>query len=149
VRVSIPALSIDAGLVDLGVDASGAMQVPTDGASIGWYDRSPTPGQNGPTVLAAHVSWNARPAVFFDLATVQVGQPVTLTRADGAAVTYRVTGVDSYPKDRFPTLQVYGNTTTPQLRLITCGGTFDAAAGHHRDNVVVYAAMDHTAPAPG
>jgi hypothetical protein len=29
----------------------------------------------------------------------------------------------------------------PELRLITCGGTFDAAIGSYLSNVVVYAAQ--------
>jgi hypothetical protein len=32
-------------------------------------------------------------------------------------------------------------TPDPELRLITCGGTFDAATGWHLSNVVVYAAQ--------
>ena len=31
----------------------------------------------------------------------------------------------AYPKDKFPTAEVYGPTPTAELRLITCGGTFD------------------------
>jgi hypothetical protein len=34
---------------------------------------------------------------------------------------------------------VFGNTTKPQLRLITCGGVFDHAAHSYKDNIVVYA----------
>ena len=52
---------------------------------------------------------------------------------------FTVDSVRSYPKDNFPTLQVYGNTTGPELRLITCGGEFDAAQGSYRNNTVVYA----------
>jgi hypothetical protein len=36
---------------------------------------------------------------------------------------------------------VYGPTTTPELRLITCGGPFDDATGHYLDNVVVFARL--------
>jgi len=34
---------------------------------------------------------------------------------------------------------VYGPIPNAELRLITCGGAFDAAAGHYLSNVVVYA----------
>ncbi len=44
-----------------------------------------------------------------------------------------------YPKDAFPTAKVYGPTTRAELRLITCGGTFDRSIGHYRDNIVAYA----------
>ena len=32
-----------------------------------------------------------------------------------------------------------GNVNYPSLRLVTCGGPFDAAKGQDLDNVVVYA----------
>ena len=52
---------------------------------------------------------------------------------------FRVTAVQKYLKDRFPTDQVYGPTPDAELRLITCGGTFDYATGHYLSNTVVYA----------
>ena len=45
------------------------------------------------------------------------------------------------PKTDFPTLDVYGNTDSPELRLITCGGPFDSSAGSYVDNVVVFASQ--------
>jgi hypothetical protein len=37
--------------------------------------------------------------------------------------------------------EVYGDTTGPELRLITCGGVFDGNTHHYRDNVIVYAVL--------
>jgi len=34
---------------------------------------------------------------------------------------------------------VYLPVLRPQLRLVTCGGSFDSSTGHYRDNVVVSA----------
>jgi hypothetical protein len=50
-----------------------------------------------------------------------------------------VTSVQTYPKDHFPTQAVYGATPDAELRLITCGGAFDAATSHYLSNIVVYA----------
>jgi hypothetical protein len=36
---------------------------------------------------------------------------------------------------------VYGPVPTAQLRLITCGGTFDTATGHYLSNVIVFATL--------
>jgi hypothetical protein len=33
---------------------------------------------------------------------------------------------------------VYGDTTDAELRLITCGGRYDAANRNYLDNVIVY-----------
>jgi hypothetical protein len=52
-----------------------------------------------------------------------------------------------HPKDDFPTIDVYGNTDDAQLRLITCGGDFDAGARSYEDNVVVFATLSGTRPA--
>lgn len=47
--------------------------------------------------------------------------------------------MEQYPKDSFPTADVYGDTSEPELRLITCAGVWDTEASSHRDNTVVYA----------
>jgi hypothetical protein len=39
----------------------------------------------------------------------------------------------------FPASAVYGPTPDPELRLITCGGTFDPALGAYLSNTVVFA----------
>ena len=60
-------------------------------------------------------------------------------RSDGTLVEFRVTTVQMYLKDRFPTEAVYGPTPDAEVRLITCGGAFDSATGHYLSNMVVYA----------
>jgi hypothetical protein len=65
---------------------------------------------------------------------------VEVGRQDGSTVEFTVERAEQYGKDSFPTLEVYGNTAGPELRLITCDG-FDPATGTFDDNYVVYAAM--------
>jgi len=59
--------------------------------------------------------------------------------ADGKVLRYKVISVKRYPKSAFPSGAVYGATPDSELRLITCGGVFDAARHSYRDNVVVSA----------
>ncbi|EST26495.1 class F sortase [Streptomyces niveus] len=47
----------------------------------------------------------------------------------------------TYPKDDFPTVEVYRNLDHAGLRLITCGGDFSEADLRYADNVVVYATL--------
>jgi predicted ATP-grasp superfamily ATP-dependent carboligase len=54
-------------------------------------------------------------------------------------LTFRVYAVREYAKAAFPTQVVYAATERPELRLVTCGGHFDARTGHYVDNVVVFA----------
>ena len=84
--------------------------------------------------------------VFFRLNTLKAGDGVFVKRADGTTVEFRVTKVQEYLKDKFPTQDVYGPTPDAELRLITCGGAFDPASGHYLSNIVVYATQVKLAP---
>jgi hypothetical protein len=141
IRLTIPTIDVDTGVIDLGLKPDGTMKVPPDGATAGWYTESPTPGELGPAVLAAHVDWKGAKGVFYDLRRAQPGDEVIVDRADGQTATFTVRRVEQYPKDRFPTEEVYGDVDTAQLRLITCGGDFDGQARSYRDNIVVYAEL--------
>ncbi len=143
VAVSIPAIDVHSALLALGSNPDGTLQVPKPGPdydSAAWFDRSPRPGDPGPAVIEGHVD-SARngPSVFYSLGALEPGDRVEVARADDSTVAFEVYDVRVVPKDDFPTLEVYGNTDGPELRLITCGGPFDRSAGHYEDNVVVFA----------
>ena len=138
--LEVPSIGVRAtGLVNLGLTPSGKMEVPEDAVTAGWYDLGPVPGEPGPAVIAAHVNYKKVDGLFARLHEVAVGDPVTVTRADGTTVGFTAYRVERYAKAEFPTDQVYGNTDGAELRLITCGGDFDQSTGHYRDNVVVFA----------
>lgn len=142
VSVSIPAIGVDSDLLHLGLDPDGSLQVPqgADFDRAAWFDGSPRPGEPGPAVIEGHVSSIDRgPSVFFELTRLQVGDRVEVTRADGSTATFEVYDLQQFPKDSFPTIQVYGNTAGPELRLITCGGTVAESTGRFVDNVIVFA----------
>ncbi|WP_410810059.1 class F sortase [Micromonospora sp. 067-2] len=143
VRVSIPSLKATATTVALGLQPDGAMQVPDSATDVGWFTKAPMPGALGPAVLAGHVNWKGRKGTFFDLGKLTPGAGITVDRKDGSTATFTVTKVEQYPKDHFPTDEVYGATDHAALRLITCGGEFDNATQHYRDNVIVYARLAH------
>lgn len=140
--MQIPAIGVATGeLVRLGLTADRALEVPDDAVTAGWFSLSPTPGEIGPTVVAGHVNYASVPGVFTRLHEMQPGDIITIDRADGTSAVFTTYQVDRYPKAAFPTEQVYGNTENPELRLITCGGGFDEAAGEYLDNVVVFAEL--------
>lgn len=62
-----------------------------------------------------------------------------MARVDGSTAVFRVSRVQTFPKEAFPTAAVYGNLDHPGLRLITCGGSFDRAARSYVDNIVAFA----------
>lgn len=143
VRLDIPALRASTGLVELGLQPDRTMEVPDDAGTAGWFTAAPTPGTLGPAVIAAHVNLDGRPGIFADLATLQPGDTVRVTRADGTVAVFGITSVQQHPKDRFPTEAVYGAIDHAGLRLITCGGDFDSARRSYVDNVVVFARLVH------
>jgi hypothetical protein len=141
VRVRAPAAGIDAPLVRSGLDAVGGLAVPADPSLAGWYARGPRPGDPGPAVLAGHVDWAGRPAVFQGLRRLAPGDEVVVDRADGTSVRFAVDRVVQVGKDAFPAADVYGPVAGAELRLITCGGTFDRATGSYADNVIAFARL--------
>jgi hypothetical protein len=141
VGVRLPGIGVASPLVPLAVDAAGALVPPEDTATAGWFAQGTLPGAVGPAVIAGHVDSYRGPGVFFRLRQTAPGDVVLVDRADGSTVSFTVTGVDSYPKEAFPTDRVYAPTSEPELRLITCGGAFDRSVRSYEDNVVVSARL--------
>jgi len=144
VRLQIAAIGVDSRLMDLGLKSDGSMEVPPRGFPAGWFTGAPTPGELGPAIIAGHVDMKG-PGVFYNLHSLKTGDRVTITRKDGSAPVFRVTRVEQFPKDQFPTKLVYDNIDHAGLRLITCGGTFNRQSGHYEDNIIAFA--DLVAPA--
>lgn len=140
-RVSIPSIEVDAPVVDLARNPDGTLQVP-DWQDAGWFARGPEAGQRGAAVVVGHVDSQEGPAVFYRLDELRSGDAIDIALDDGTGtVRYLVDRIERFPKDAFPTLDVYGLTPGPELRLITCDGEFDSATGHYVDNLVVYATL--------
>jgi hypothetical protein len=129
VYLSIPVIGVHTRLIRLGLTAQGAMQVPTSTSVAGWYTGSPRPGRVGSAVIAGRIDSYRGPGVFFRLRLLRPGDRIYVRHADGTLAVFDVYAEHSYAKDRFPTQRVYGPAPDPELRLITCGGTFDAAIG--------------------
>lgn len=145
-RIEIPSIGVaSTSFVDLGIAADGSITVPGSADEVGFYTGGPTPGQLGPAVLAAHVDSKQGAGIFYRLGAVKVGDVVKVGRADGSTTTFRVDKVATYPKDQFPTEEVYrGDFTRSEIRLVTCGGPFDKVK-HYLDNVVVFAHLESEA----
>ena len=142
VLVTIPRIGVRSRLVKLGLDDQGAMDVPQDPADAGWFTGGPTPGALGPAIIAGHVTWNGAHGVFYRLRTMRPGDQVTVTREDGKTAVFTVSRVARFSKSEFPSRAVYGRIDHAGLRLITCGGTYDAAQHKYQDNVIVFAKLE-------
>nr|WP_245607823.1 class F sortase [Streptomyces hokutonensis] len=141
----IPYLSVDAPVVPLRLGSGRRMSAPPDDdpKRVGWYADGPAPGEQGTAVAVGHLDTMTGPAVFAGLGVLKPGRLIEARRADGRTAVYTVDAVKTYEKAHFPDREVYGARGRPELRLITCGGSFDHRTGYS-GNTVVFAHLTAT-----
>ncbi|GAA1572617.1 hypothetical protein GCM10009678_64070 [Actinomadura kijaniata] len=143
-RIEIPRLGVSAPVSELGLKPDGRIEEPPLSRPnlTGWWKKGPTPGEGGPSVILGHVDAMRKPAVFHRLKELKRGDRVKVTRRDRTTATFAVERVEQVAKSSFPGEKVYAEDIDyAALRLVTCGGSFDAGTGHYRDNVIVYSRM--------
>jgi hypothetical protein len=125
VSIDIPSISVHARIVPLGLNPDGSVAVPplSHAMETSWYD------------VAASVG----PAVFYELGDLRPGARIFVRLRSGRTAIFETYSVVLYEKAKFPTRRVYGYTSWPTLRLITCGGVFDPKTGHYLGNIVAFA----------
>ncbi|MFD8123550.1 class F sortase, partial [Streptomyces albidoflavus] len=119
--------------------------------TVGWYDSGPQPGEEGAALLVGHVDTRTRPAVFYTLSATEPGARVRVAREDGTVAEFTVEDVQVLEREGFDAQKAYAprEKGRAELRLITCGGTFDKARNTYTANVVVSAYLTGTATPDG
>lgn len=142
-RLQIPAIQVDASVMDVGQTSGGVMDAPVSKAynspywsSVFWYDVGAAPGQSGNAVIAGHVNRvGGDPAIFWSLSKLQAGDTVTIITNEGNVIKYTVNQVVRYPVN-YPGQQainaVFGPTTGHHLNLITCSGVWTGSGYDER-----------------
>ncbi|MDT0475576.1 class F sortase [Streptomyces sp. DSM 41014] len=142
-RVDIPDLGVRAPVTARGLDARGAIEPPPyDRAdAVGWYAAGTAPGAAGAALLVGHVDTETRPAVFYRLSVLHPGETIRVLRDDGRVAEFTVDDVQVQPRDGFDAHRAFGphQPGRAELRLITCGGTFDRTRNRYTANVIVSA----------
>ncbi|MFE2373194.1 class F sortase [Streptomyces sp. NPDC059398] len=146
-KLAIPSLVIEAPVIRLKLDRQGRLNTPPMSRphEVGWYQGGPAPGATGTSVIVGHRDTRTGAAIFLNLNALHPGDLVDVTRADHRTAVFTVDSVKTYKKKDFPDAKVYGNTGRPELRLLTCGGTFDKKSGYGA-NVVVFAHLENVRP---
>ncbi|MGH7922052.1 MAG: class F sortase [Candidatus Dormibacteraceae bacterium] len=137
--LSIPAIGVQAQVEDVGLDATGAMAVPSNIDDTAWYDDGPAPGQAGDAVLDGHLDWYTGPAVFWNLANLHAGDTISVTMSSGSRLNFDVETLQSYPYTSAPP-GLFSTSGPPRLSLITCAGQWDAGKQIYSNRLVVTAA---------
>lgn len=139
--LAAPRIGLAAPIVELGTGDDNELDAPKRFDEAGWWSSGIRPGAAGPAVVAGHVDSAEGPAVFHRLHELVPGDEVTVTHADGRLSRFVVTRSAQVEKSRFPTAEVYGKISDPELRLITCSGPFDQTSRHYTDNLIVFASL--------
>ncbi|MGI5426096.1 class F sortase [Streptomyces sp. CA-179760] len=147
-RVDIPGIGVQAPVVARGLNRRGALDPPPydQPGVVGWYAGGVAPGAPGTALLVGHVDSETRPAVFYKVSALRPGQTIRVIRADTKVAEFTVESVQVLTRDRFDAHQAYGprRSGRAELRLVTCGGSFDRTTGGYTANVVVSAYLTGT-----
>ncbi|MFD7511128.1 class F sortase [Streptomyces sp. NPDC059853] len=147
--LEIEAIGVRADIMARGVDDSGGVAPPpfSEPELVGWYAGSPAPGAEGAAVLVGHVDTETDRAVFHALGSVEPGDAVRVVRDDGSVAAFTVSGTEVVERADFDPDRVYGpqREGRAELRLITCGGTYDPERREYSANVVVSAYLTDAA----
>ncbi|MGP3633514.1 class F sortase [Streptomyces sp. 24-1644] len=142
-RVEIPSIGVEAPVVRRGLDEGGGIDPPPYGKpqTVGWYGSGTEPGTEGAALFVGHVDTETKPAVFYGLSAARPGEKVRVTRADGTIAVFTIDDVQVFTRERFDARKAYGprKDGRAELRLITCGGTYDRKSRSYTANVVVSA----------
>lgn len=144
-HLNIPAINVDAAVMDVGQTAQGLMDAPVSQAlkspywtHVFWYAPGAAPGQAGNAVIAGHVDRvGGDPAVFWNLKNLVAGNDVYITTNQGQKLHFVVDRAVTYPATAANAdvlNAVFGPSEGRHLNLITCSGVW---TGHGYDQRLV------------
>ena len=148
----IPRIALFANVQQIGVDASGAMDVPDTWSDVGWYKLGPQPGQAGSAVMVGHLDTDvSKDGVFWHLHEVSAGDVIEILDTANHMQRFKVVGKRWYSFTNAPIDTIFGSahgtaaamsangaTQQPKLNLITCAGAWNSALHTYDQRLVVY-----------
>jgi sortase (surface protein transpeptidase) len=141
-RLTIPKIGLEAAVEIVGLTADNAMASPSGPDTVGWFRLGPHPGNKGSAVIDGHSGYaDGRAAAFDKLPELSKGDRLFVEDADGRVASFVVRRTQLYARDA-NAAAVFAPTASRRLNLITCTGSFDAAAGTHSQRLVVFADLE-------
>ncbi|MEO8745545.1 MAG: class F sortase [Candidatus Dormiibacterota bacterium] len=140
-RLVIPKINVDAVIEARGLDSQRNMETPTDFRDVAWYKLGPSPGQPGNALINGHVNWWTGDAVFTKLGQLRTDDEVTVLRADGLPVHFKVTGTQTVDANaRIAAL--FAPSPVATLTLITCTGVWNPLTQSDTRRLIVSAVLE-------
>ena len=139
-RLLIPRINVDAVVEARGLDANRNMDIPKSFRDVAWYRLGPAPGEPGNALINGHVNWWTGDAVFTRLNQVRAGDEITVVRADGGTVHFKVDGtrvVDANAR----IVSLFEPSSVATLTLITCTGVWNPLTQSNTQRLLVSAVL--------
>jgi sortase A len=137
IQLEIPKIKVNTDILQMGLTASGDMDAPAKVTDVGWYKNGPHPGNTGSAVIAGHFGVGG-PGVFVDLDKLQKDDHVLVTDEKGQTSSFVVRETRTYGYTEHPS-EVFNTSGGAHLNLITCAGTWNAAARTYNKRLVIFA----------
>ena len=137
-RLTIPAINVNAIIQYVGVTSKGEMEVPSNATDVGWFKLGSRPGEIGSAVIAGHFDGkNGEAAVFFNLYKLKVGDKLYVEDDKGISITFVVRESRTYNLGYAE--EVFSSNDKAHLNLVTCDGVWDGAKKSYSKRLVVFA----------
>ncbi|HYF13105.1 MAG TPA: class F sortase [Candidatus Paceibacterota bacterium] len=140
--ITIPAIEVEAKVVDVGIGKTGNMAVPRSYSEAGWYRYGTTPGKRGSAVINGHADNGfGLDAVFKNIGELEPGDEIYIETKGGKELTFVVEDVQTYDVEDVPLQRLFNRADTSRLNLITCTGEWDEEKKAYDQRIVVYAKL--------
>lgn len=134
-------IGVSAPLELVNFDSEGNMATPSGPKVVALYSQGAKIGSVGNTVISGHRDTEKGKAVFYRLSELVIGDTIMVTDVKGKGYKYIVDSKNNYPKDSFPSKEIFSNGTSARLNLVTCSGTYDRATKSYTQRLVVSAVL--------
>jgi sortase A len=142
VLLTIPKINLATSIVDVGLTADHSMATPKSFSEAGWFKYGALPGEEGSAVIAGHVDNGiARPAVFYNLKDLALGDKINVKTKGEAELYFTVTKIETLDYNDRNT-DVFTEKGDKFLKLITCSGKWVSKIKTHDKRLVVTATLD-------
>jgi sortase A len=137
VRLTIPAINVNAAIQQLGVTQSGEMEVPSNTFDGGWFKFGPRPGEKGSAVIAGHFDGEkGEPGVFTNLDKLKEGDKLYVEDENRGSIVFMVRESRTY--DPGYAEEVFSSSDSAHLNLVTCKGIWDKNNNSYNKRLVVF-----------